>query len=348
MKIVHFIFKLNVGGAENMLVDIANEQAKTSSVAIVIIKEKSDQNILKRVSKNVRLVVLSSNYKNYNLLYVAKLWLFLWRNKPAAIHCHDMNCIPLLPFFLSKTVITVHNVKYNLKYVKLCKRVFAISKSVKEDIDRRSSINSLVVYNGIHFDNVKQRNYLNNNAGEIFKFIQVGRLLSQKGQDIMLQAVAELVYKHKVTNISIDFVGGGNDELLLKDLVQELEIVSYVNFLGPKDRRWVYENLSNYFALVQPSRFEGFGLTVVEAVAAKIPVIAFDVDGPREILTGLPSCYLVPPGNASSFASAMLKAIESASSPQFESNCNKSYEIALSKFSVEKTASNYIQQYRYL
>ena len=55
-------------------------------------------------------------------------------------------------------------------------------------------------------------------------------------------------------------------------LVQEYNLNSYISFLGSKDTHYIEQHLKDYDLLVQPSRIEGFGLTVAEAMAAKVPV----------------------------------------------------------------------------
>ena len=56
-------------------------------------------------------------------------------------------------------------------------------------------------------------------------------------------------------------------------MVVELNLEKHVRFLGNQSREYVYSHLKDYDLFVQPSRFEGFGLTVAEAMAACVPVL---------------------------------------------------------------------------
>ena len=62
---------------------------------------------------------------------------------------------------------------------------------------------------------------------------------------------------------------------------------------GFKSREYVYENLCQYDLYVQPSIFEGFGLTLAEAIAAEVPVITSDLEGPVEVIAGGQERHLI-------------------------------------------------------
>ena len=66
--------------------------------------------------------------------------------------------------------------------------------------------------------------------------------------------------------------------------MKEYSLDKNVQFLGAKDRSFIYENLCEYDLLIQPSYYEGFGLTIVEGMFASIPVLVSNVEGPREII----------------------------------------------------------------
>ena len=85
-------------------------------------------------------------------------------------------------------------------------------------------------------------------------------------------------------SIDVDFIGDGASMSELKELVQERGLAHCVNFLGAMSRKNIYEKLCNYDLLVQPSRDEGFGLTVAEGMAAGVPVLVSNLAGPMEVI----------------------------------------------------------------
>ena len=131
------------------------------------------------------------------------------------------------------------------------------------------------------------------NPKDIFKILTVSRLEHlKKGQDLLLEAVARI--KGQVT---IDFIGEGTSLDYLKAKANKLKIENYVHFLGKKTQKYISEHLSNYDLFVQPSRWEGFGLTVAEAMAARLPVLVSEGQGPAEVTCGDKYGWLFINGN---------------------------------------------------
>ncbi|MCF8383429.1 MAG: glycosyltransferase family 4 protein [Chlorobium sp.] len=119
--------------------------------------------------------------------------------------------------------------------------------------------------------------------GSMFIFGYLGRVRHEKGLDILFEAFAQLSKKYNNTRLLI--VGDGPDLPVLKETYGHESWWPYVLFAG--EMPW--ENAMRYFfavdAVVVPSRFEGFGLSAVEAMAASKPVIASRAGGLSEIIT---------------------------------------------------------------
>ena len=180
---------------------------------------------------------------------------------------------------------------YASKYTYSIPLVFAISNTVQNDLLTRYKIYSTVVFNGILTSNFTQR--MATNPKDIFKILTVSRLEHlKKGQDLLLEAVARI--KGQVT---IDFIGEGTSLDYLKAKANKLKIENYVHFLGKKTQKYISEHLSNYDLFVQPSRWEGFGLTVAEAMAARLPVLVSEGQGPAEVTCGDKYGWLFINGN---------------------------------------------------
>jgi len=261
MKIAHLIYSFTTGGAETMLVDIANEQVKQAEVSIIIINEIFNKTLISKIDKRINVSLINRKEGSRNLFPIIRLNRILLKLKSDVIHCHNHNIIPLLlPSLKKKSVLTVHDVNINAKYFKLYKKLFAISQIVKEDILNRSSVNATLVYNGICSEKVLQKD--KRIESDIFKVVIVSRLQHEKkGQHLAIEAL-KLLKERGITNIQLDFIGSGNSEHYLKNLTVEYGLSDQINFLGLKDREYIYSNLKDYDLLVQPSLYEGFGLTV--------------------------------------------------------------------------------------
>lgn len=349
MKVCHISFSFLIGGIENMVVDILNEQSKTVDTYLMIINKNYDKEILNRISDKVKIILINRPEGSKNLIYLLKAWLILLKLNPKVIHAHSPKLIGFLLFFKNKCIYTVHNIGISLKNFKLYKKLFAISKAVQIDLLERGNLASELVYNGIDFESFDYKKEYQIFPKNKFRIVQVSRLLhEQKGQDILLHAIQKLVYLHDIKNISVEIIGDGPSQDYLKRLCSKLQITEYVDFVGPKDRSWLYENLKNYHVLIQPSRFEGFGLTVIEAIAAGLPVIASNLDGPAEILENIQSATLFNIEDTNELTIGLINVLQDYQSQKIEEKCRVASKQLEGKFSVETTSKNYLTYYNQL
>lgn len=131
----------------------------------------------------------------------------------------------------------------------------------------------------------------------------LGRLDTQhKGLDDLLNAW--FLLKQQGLTIPLWIVGAGQDEAALKNTVQQLGLTNCVQFKGRLEGGAKNQALYDCRFLVMPSRQETFGLTALEAMAAKKPVIAYDIDHLNELLQPAWSSS-VSLGNVQALASAV-------------------------------------------
>jgi glycosyltransferase involved in cell wall biosynthesis len=90
------------------------------------------------------------------------------------------------------------------------------------------------------------------------------------------------------------------------------------------------------------SVFEGFGLTAVEAMAAKLPVIATDVTGLREVVADEETGYLIPKEAPTRLAEAVTRLM---SSEDMNVLGEAGYQRAVKQFSIERTVAEYTDIY---
>jgi glycosyltransferase involved in cell wall biosynthesis len=131
----------------------------------------------------------------------------------------------------------------------------------------------------------------------------VGRLIPQKGFDILLPAIAQLPRQ----DIHLLIVGIGSQEESLRAQAMNLGIQHRVHFAGY--RRDVPRLLGALDLYVHASRFEGMPIALLEAMAAGCPVVASAVDGNREVVEDGVHGWLVPSENSQALAHAIQAAL---------------------------------------
>jgi glycosyltransferase involved in cell wall biosynthesis len=132
--------------------------------------------------------------------------------------------------------------------------------------------------------------------------LSVGRLCRQKGFDLLLQSWALVATKHPQWVLQI--VGSGEDELELRALTQQLNVVNSVEWVPSTPHVVAHYARASIYAL--SSRFEGFGLVLIEAMAQGLPIVAFDCRyGPAEIIKQDKTGRLVQVGDVRAFANEL-------------------------------------------
>lgn len=128
-------------------------------------------------------------------------------------------------------------------------------------------------------------------------------LLREKGVDVLVEALGRLAARGIDAELHIG--GTGAEESALRDQVARLRLQDRVTFHG-----WVSDQagfLSGLELYVMPSRYETFGIGILEAQAAGLPVIASACEGPRAVIRDGETGLLVPPGDAPALAEAMAR-----------------------------------------
>nr|WP_259121797.1 glycosyltransferase family 4 protein [Salinibacter ruber] len=138
--------------------------------------------------------------------------------------------------------------------------------------------------------------------------INVGALRGVKGQDILLRAFPKILSAHPSTQLW--FAGDGETRQDLEALASRLGVSDHVTFHGWCSTEKVRDLLQAATLFVMPSRSEGFGIALVEAMAAGLPVVASNVGGVPDIVESGTSGILVPPDNAETLAEGILKILQ--------------------------------------
>lgn len=327
-NLIFFTETITIGGAEVYLQILALGLNKEQfDIRVAIPKNKGTEEFVNELrSKGIKVDYI----KKYNIL---SNYFYFKKNKPDCIHfnvpvpvitCCTTSILAGLIYSKSRLYVTEHMVhpKYkpnpvfrsiiNFIYTKLDLSI-TVSNKNKEALVKNFNLPEdkiKVIYNCVDINHIKNHNkeivrglkdkFSINDASIVFGTI--GRLDKQKGHQYLINASKDVI--EKVPNSVFLFVGRGRlkDQLIQK--IEENNINDHFRIVGYQ------ENLPEILALIDifvlPSISEGFPFSILEAMAARKPVIATNVGGVPEIITNNVNGILVEPMDPDALAKAMI------------------------------------------
>jgi glycosyltransferase involved in cell wall biosynthesis len=169
-----------------------------------------------------------------------------------------------------------------------------VSESTKRKLIRYLKLdeeNIFVVPNGVDYEAI--RRLAQGVKRDSNRLAYVGRLVKYKNVEQVLELVLRL--RDLGLDAKADIVGDGPERSRLESLASKMQVSSHVRFWGFLQRQEdVIRILSSASVLVNPSVFEGFGMVLLEAMAAGTPVVAYDLEAYREYAKHKRNCLLAP------------------------------------------------------
>jgi glycosyltransferase involved in cell wall biosynthesis len=170
-------------------------------------------------------------------------------------------------------------------------------------------------------------------------FLNVGRLSIEKDQDALLRAFARVAARHPAARLTI--AGKGPLEAALRALARSLGIEAKVDFPG-----YIADMTSLYAQadlVVQSSRTEGMPNVILEAAFLKVPILATDVGGTREVVEHGSSGWLIPPNSESELEQGMESFI--ARRAEFARMADAAHGKLVREFSFRARTDNLMRHY---
>jgi glycosyltransferase involved in cell wall biosynthesis len=330
--VVHLVRPAKGGMKNHVLGLVGGLKEKGYRLAVISPPNESLESKLRPLGVDLYEIQISDRPNPADLITIINLARLLRRLRPDILHIHGnktalVGRMAAMLAGVPSTVVTVHNYltyqnSHNLKQAAAnlierrlanrTDRIIAVSESLKDslvNIEGLAPSKVVVIHNGIDLNHwtggskSEQELFRRElNLGlEDFIVFSAGRLLDWKGHEILIRAAAELAVTRSRFKLLI--AGDGPLRSYLDQLVEELELQDSVKFLGhlPDIRHLMV--LSDLFVL--PSIKEPFGLVLLEAMAADLPIIATDAGGVSEIIANEQNGVLVPPGDVASLARAI-------------------------------------------
>lgn len=337
MRILHIIPNLRKGGAERIAMDICEELSAREGIEVKLVylnnlAEYDTKNInydLSFIPSSVRLSLTKPAQYNTQLLEkliqefqpdIIHSHLFEAEIVSRSItypqakwfsHCHD-NMHQLETFSLS----TLTNKKKLTEYYErrfLLKRYrsnggnqfVAISKDALQYFERvlPSDLNNVkLLFNAVNSKRFTRPVDFNKQNTGVLQLVTVGSLVDKKNQTFLIDVVQELVARN--TKVHLHILGDGPNRQKLHDKVTALGLTKDITLHGSVAK--VEEYLWNSDIYVHGAYYEPFGLVLVEAMVAGLPVVSLDGKGNRDIITNDVNGYILTEQKSQVFADKIL------------------------------------------
>lgn len=331
MKILHLIYDdLNnpwVGGGGAVRTHEVNKRlAERHKITVLTGNFPNAKSIIKRDGVTYRRIGIDISYLLSRFTYCLKAPEYI-KNGDFELIVDDFSShSPILaPFYTNKPVVLllqnlfgVHSIRkhklfgvasYSIENIGLrCyKNVIAVSSSMKSLLQQRLSRNAKIRVINYAPDNSLFSLKPSENPFILF----LGRLeIYQKGLGVLLKAFALFTKKYPSIKLKIAGRGREKEEYAIQELIRSLGLDDRVELVGFVKGQKKERILSSCLFLCMPSRYEGWGITAIEAAACQKPVIGTDIPGLSDVIRNGKTGLLVPPDDPILLSKAMIHLIE--------------------------------------
>lgn len=355
MNITHIITTINRGGAENQLIqNLLTQKRNGINVSVVFLKGNGYWKKL-LLEKGINVYgpyFIRSYYFNFSGIF--KIFRLL-NNVNSIIHCHmppsllitylcllfnnrkniiytSHNDEPFFPWLIIDNILS----SYILNKTRI---IIAITSSVKDYLITKYKLKSshIKIINYSFESAIYKSNKLPKKEFVFYdsKKLYIGtvaRLVPQKRIDLLLKAFKNLTSKNNKFRLVI--IGTGKERNNLFQVSRKLNISNYIVWISYSE--YVLDHMRQWNVFTLTSAYEGFGLVLLEAIYAKVPIVAMDVSSIKEIVG--PCGEIVEFGNYDQFAEKVFEV----------TTCKKSYfsNDHLRNFSVDTNLQRHLNIYK--
>jgi glycosyltransferase involved in cell wall biosynthesis len=355
MRILQVCSAREIGGGEKHLADLSNSLARRGHDVFAALIPGSP--LVSDLPTVPAANIIELTMRNaLSLGSAVKLARFARANKVDLIHAHVARDYPLAALAAGKAnvplVLTRHVLfplsKVHRLTLRRTARVIAVSRAVADSLRAQNVFEPgkiMVIHNGIDVDRFVRGGDRDRAERTGFLVGMIGHLAPIKGQEEFIRAAAIICERRDDVSFVIageDKSRSGENRAGLEKLINDLTLNEKVRLLGWA--RDVASLLSTFDLYVSPARSEPFGLSIVEAMAAGVPVIATASEGAREILEDQQTGILVPVGDFEALANSICDLLSNAE--QRQTLAAKAKRVAREQFSLEGMVMNTEQLYK--
>ncbi len=355
MRILHVITSLEIGGAENLVTELLPRFKQLGIDAELAIFNGTRTPLYRRLEqKGIRIHPLTRGSSNvYNPANIFRLRRIIRAGHYDIVHTHNTApqyfaalCRGVSPHPI--LITTEHNTDNRRRHFALFRpldrwmyrqysRIICISNKAKDNFDSYfgQTDRSALVLNGVDTDRYASP-IKDISAAHTVTLTMIAGLRTQKDQDTIIRALT-----HLPDNVHLSLVGDGPRREALQNLARECGVASRVDFAGVQLD--IPARLRQADILIMSSHFEGLSLSSVESMASGRPLIASDVDGLNEVVSG--AGLLFPHSDDKALAEAIKSLI---SDPQKYRDVARACQERAATYSIDRTVAGYVNIYHSL
>jgi len=357
MRILHICSAREIGGGERYLADLVNALRMRKHEVFAALRPGSP--VRAELSSLAPESIIELPMRNaLSVKSALKLSRFVRENRIEIIHAHLARDYPIGALAAARTtaalVLTRHVLfpltRMHRLTLRQTARVIAVSEAVAAGLQAQKIFapeKIITIHNGIDVDRFARSREvaLTDRGDRRLRVGMIGHLAPIKGQEDFIRAAAIICEQRKDVEFIIageDKSAGGENRASIQTLIRELDLDGQVQLLG-----WVHDVsplLATLDLFVSPSRSEPFGLSIVEAMAAGVGVVATSSEGAREIVEDNQTGRLVPVGDATSMAAAIVELLTDRD--ERDRLAGNALAMARTKFSLDEMVERTEQVYR--
>ena len=369
-KIVHIIYRLDVGGLESVLVALINRLPVEEYSHLIICLTNYTSFKDRLTTDNVRIIALNKK-PGKDVGIFLRILTILAKEHPQIVHTYNIATLEYqVAAFLARVRLRIHaehgrdfadlkgeNRKYNLLRKVIDPFIHfwvPVSQDLAQWLKGKVKIphrKIILIYNGVDTTKFSPspirlqlwESPVLHSIDSPLRLISVGRLDPVKDQVTLVRALrfVSASTATQPTPVQLKIIGDGPERKRLQQIIDQENLVDQAELLGEKNN--ISELLNSADVFVLTSLAEGIPMTVLEAAAAGLPVIATDVGGLSEIVQEGESGFLVPPGSPQSIAAAIRRYLEDTPLLLRHGAAGRHYIIE--RFSLDKMTRNYAHLY---
>ena len=298
MRILYLITKAERGGAQSVLWELLLAH-KEKGDNVLLISGSNGYLIDQAISFGFETKIISTLGNTFNPLSIFKTFKNL--QHIARDFCPDVVSIhSSFAGFIGRlalgrkypTIFTAHGIAFTegaplwrkpiaivAEFIaaRFCKKIIAVSENDRKNIKKFLLLRDekiVTVHNGVSVEEGVSANKTNS-------IVFVGRLVPPKQPEVLVYAL--YILRDKGVELpKLSIIGDGAQRSVLEKLIKNLDLSAYVHIMGECDANLVRKTLRESSVFVLPTLWEGFPMTILEAMSEGCAVIASDVGGISE------------------------------------------------------------------